>query len=261
MSSVKPQMPIPLDIQFKTQECGQLLTALQKCIDPQFTKSDWMTFAYQTGTDSYVINHARLLRSLDWGDEDYASCVFETLRFFSKSNVGALEALVRHPKLVAALELEIPALLVSFGIHLEQVAPVANKDLTAPEVVARALRDSEELLKSSGPTSAVDRLHTALHGYFKHLCMTAHLTVAENASITSVFKTLRSSHPKFSGLDSDIAKLLNGFSSIVDTLNTARNNSSVAHPNALLLEDAEAHLMVNACRTMFHYVQAKVSVC
>jgi AbiJ N-terminal domain 5/Abortive infection C-terminus len=261
ISAVKPQMPIPLDIHFRQSDCSQLLAALQKCIDPQFNKSDWTTFAYSTGTDSFIVNHNRLLRSLDWGDDDYPSCVFEALRYFSKNNVDALEALIRHPKLVAALELEIPALLTSFGYQSNQVTPVVSLDLSAPEVVARAIRDSEALLKSGGAPSAVDRLHTALHGYFKHLCITGNLPLAENASITSAFKTLRSSHPVFLGLDSDVGKLLNGFGSIVDTLNTVRNNSSVAHPNALLLQEAEAQLMVNACKTLFHYVQAKVPAC
>jgi len=38
------------------------------------------------------------------------------------------------------------------------------------EVVFEALKDAEVLLETRGPKSAVDRAHTALHGYLKKLC-------------------------------------------------------------------------------------------
>ena len=90
------------------------------------------------------------------------------------------------------------------------------------------------------------------------------LTTAEGASITSLFKTLRTSHPALSAAgaqDNEVTKVLNGFASVVDALNTLRNNASLAHPNKALLGEAEAHLMVNACRTLFHYVHSKVGLC
>ena len=38
------------------------------------------------------------------------------------------------------------------------------------EVVLRALQDAENLIQTSGPTSAVDRVHTVLHGYLIAVC-------------------------------------------------------------------------------------------
>jgi len=55
-----------------------------------------------------------------------------------------------------------------------------------------------------------------------------------------------------------MSRLLTGFASAIDVLNTVRNNASVAHPNLELLGEAEAHLMVNVVRTLFHYINAKV---
>jgi hypothetical protein len=44
--------------------------------------------------------------------------------------------------------------------------PVANPSPAfTTDVVERALVDAEQLLSGSGPISAVDRVHTALHGY------------------------------------------------------------------------------------------------
>jgi hypothetical protein len=38
------------------------------------------------------------------------------------------------------------------------------------DVVRRAIADADTLMETSGPTSAVDRVHTALHGYLKAAC-------------------------------------------------------------------------------------------
>lgn len=48
-------------------------------------------------------------------------------------------------------------------------------------------------------------------------------------------------------------------SAILDALNPVRNRASVAHPNATLLAQAEAMLVVNATRTILHYLDAKLS--
>jgi hypothetical protein len=54
------------------------------------------------------------------------------------------------------------------------------------------------------------------------------------------------------------SRVLNSLSNVVDALNTIRNHASVAHPNENLLDEAEAMLMVNVTRTLFHYINAKV---
>ena len=48
--------------------------------------------------------------------------------------------------------------------------PVANPSpVFTTAVVERALVDAEQLLSNSGPISAVDRVHTALHGYLQEI--------------------------------------------------------------------------------------------
>jgi hypothetical protein len=46
----------------------------------------------------------------------------------------------------------------------------ASEPRLSASVVERALRDAQRLLESSGAVSAVDRAHTALHGYMRLLC-------------------------------------------------------------------------------------------
>jgi hypothetical protein len=129
------------------------------------------------------------------------------------------------------------------------------------EVVRRALDDADMLLRTSGPQSAVDRVHTALHGYMLALCATAGIVpAADRPTMNQLFKALRSGHPAFVDLGArgeDITKMLGSIATILDALNPVRNQASVAHPNDVLVGDAEAVLVINIVRTLLSYFDAK----
>jgi hypothetical protein len=131
------------------------------------------------------------------------------------------------------------------------------------EVVERALNDAERLITSSGAVSGIDRLHTALHGYLKKACSEAGITPPDkDPELTRLFRQLRENHPKFKARGAradDIATMHNSLASIVAVLNPIRNRASVAHPNEILLDAAEAHLVVNSVRTLLHYLEAKLT--
>jgi hypothetical protein len=144
----------------------------------------------------------------------------------------------------------------------EGPAAVQNPNLAVTsDVVERALRDAENLIGTSGATSAVDRMHTALHGYLKNICDEAGLLYGAAPTITQFFKIVRTQHPAFSGATSyaeEIRRVANAFASAIDALNTIRNNATPAHPNDALLEAPEAMLMINGVRTLLHYLNAKI---
>jgi hypothetical protein len=144
---------------------------------------------------------------------------------------------------------------------------VAGPGVPAPslritsEVVERALTDAENLVSSSGAASGVDRVHTALHGYLLQACADQNLQAPEDASVTQLFKLLRAKLPYLADLgprSDDISKVLNSMASVLDALNPIRNLASVAHPNRVLLDDAEALLVINVVRTVLHYLDAKL---
>jgi hypothetical protein len=129
------------------------------------------------------------------------------------------------------------------------------------EVVERALLDAQELLRATGATSGVDRIHTALHGYLREVCRSAGLTITEDAALTELFKRLRDSHPAFRDLGprrEEILRVLRSLAAILDSFNPLRNKASVAHPNPALLPEPEAMLVINAARSILHYVDEKV---
>jgi hypothetical protein len=132
--------------------------------------------------------------------------------------------------------------------------------LSASESVRRALYDADNLMRSSGPQSAVDRVHTALHGYLLSLCDDAGIAHGDRPTMNQLFKALRAEHPSLGNLgvrEDDVAKMLGSMASILDALNPVRNNASMAHPNSSLVGEAEAVLVVNTVRTLLTYFDAK----
>ncbi|QWT22090.1 abortive infection family protein [Bacillus sp. NP157] len=236
---------------------GPLILALKRAIAGAFTKSDWVEFGYSTQTSDLISSHPRLLRSLDFGDDDYEACVFGILEYVFDRTPQALPALLTHTKLKAALEATQPDLLERFGVVTSRISapPV---DQRASESVWRALRDVDTLLSTGGPVHVVDRLHTALHGYLRQLCADHRIPLSPDASLTTAFKAYRQAHAGNppSPHAAPVAAVLQSLASAVDAVNAMRNSASIAHPNAQLLTQAEAELVVNTVRTLMHYLKS-----
>jgi hypothetical protein len=137
-------------------------------------------------------------------------------------------------------------------------AVASPKPTFTSAAVERALTDAEILIATSGPTSAVDRAHTAFHGFLLALAADAGISVETDASVTSIFKKLRGVHPGIQVVteDKDMQRIFFAASSIIDTLNAVRNRRTLAHPNEGLLDSAAAMLMINGIRTILHYLDA-----
>ncbi len=140
--------------------------------------------------------------------------------------------------------------------------PVPTPRILSP-AVDRALADAETLLRSRGAASALDRVHTALHGCLRAIGQNARVELAQDASLTEIFKILRTSHPMIvagGARGSEISRVLFALANVVDSLNTLRNRASGAHPNEVALEEPEAMLAINAVRTLWHYLDSKVQI-
>jgi len=158
---------------------------------------------------------------------------------------------------------ELKEQIVHIAQRLEGASPVATPTpQISSELVSRALADAETLIQNNGATSGVDRIHTALHGYFHAVCENENIVFPQDANLTKLFKLMRQHHPKLQNLGpraQDIEQVLRATSAILDALNPVRNRASVAHPNSDLLGQNEAMLVINATRTMLHYFDSKLS--
>jgi hypothetical protein len=94
--------------------------------------------------------------------------------------------------------------------------PEAVPQITS-EVVLRALKDAENLIRTSGPTSAVDRVHTVLHGYLQAVCDGENIAFKRDDSMVALLRKLEAEHPKLADLgprSQDIKMVLNSRASI-----------------------------------------------
>jgi hypothetical protein len=136
--------------------------------------------------------------------------------------------------------------------------PAATRD-----VVLRALQDAETMIREGSPVSAVDRVHTALHGHLHHLCDSRAVPVPERATINQLFNTLRQNVPELQPVGpraGDLVRVLRSSGAILDAMNPLRNNATMAHPTEDLLDDAEAMLAVNVMRSLLAYLDAKLGM-
>ncbi len=157
--------------------------------------------------------------------------------------------------------LSLHSRLLDVASRLEADCEVETPEITeTSEVVFEALKDAEALLKTRGPKSAVDRAHTALHGYLKRLCSDRGAAIPADPSLTALFKIVREKFPEFSATlphGAEARRLFGAMASALDSLNTIRNRGTLAHPNELLLEAPEAMLYVNLSRAVLAYVETR----
>jgi len=129
------------------------------------------------------------------------------------------------------------------------------------EAVDSALADAELLARSRGPASAVDRARTAVHAYLRAAVVRTGVQPAVHASATELLKQLRERDPGLRALvdgGDEAKRIVMALASIVDAAGTLRNSSSSAHPTGSLLQRAEAILVINAAKSMIHYLDAKL---
>ncbi len=238
-----------------------LILGLQKAINAKFSDSDWKELGYRTGADDWIERHPRLIRSLHWNDPDYAGHILDAIEYILELDPANLDAFIENPLISEWIGQHDPSVLAFIG-GAKQPAVVLPPLAVTSDALERALRDAEVLINSAGPSSAVDRVHTALHAFMIAACDAAAITYNPDPSITELFKVLRQHHPALQNVgpqSAQVLQILQGFASIVHVVNELRNRASGAHPNPHVLGPDEAQLVVNGTRTLFAYLNAKVS--
>lgn len=130
----------------------------------------------------------------------------------------------------------------------------------ASETVELAISNARTLIDAEGPASAVDRIHTALHGFLKNVCKRSDIEFQKNDSITRLLKHLKE-HKVLAEQDKSdgpLEAVLHSFGNVLHTLNLIRNDKSLAHANTLL-DGADAQLAINAAVTIMRYLDEKLA--
>ncbi len=237
------------------------IPVLQKAVTATFKKGEWKEFGYETGCLSYIEDHHRLLQSLHWGDDDYEGCVYDALEHIVDGNYENFRILTRKENIkrwIKRNNSEIYNQIYEDSVYVPTFKP---SKLSPKEVVKKALADAESFISAGKPESAVDRVHTALHGYLQAVCEEYSVAYQPDDNITRLYKLIRNNVTAFDNATTqadEIKKIMNSLASCVDALNTLRNHASIAHPNDGLLGSAEATLAINAASTLLYYIDGKL---
>jgi hypothetical protein len=133
--------------------------------------------------------------------------------------------------------------------------PDAPKDVAS--TASRAFLEAAGLVRNGQASSAIDRIHTALHAYFLELCGGAGIEAGADPTTGQLFKLLRDQRAALQPTGprhEDVTRILRSFAMVVDAMSPIRNKASLAHANPLL-EEPEALVVIHAAYTIFRYVQ------
>lgn len=207
--------------------------------------------------------------SLSWAESDMSSQAKKAAEDAPNFIAAVYEALeeLGHGGFNVPSEQHINQILLNNQDHYqiidEQLIQAAG-NVAAPQFseaistsIMRALGDAKALIGTVDSSSAIDRAHTALHGYLVQLCNDNQIDLPNDPTVSKAFKQLRQLHPALqsSGHRSEeITRVLNSFAASIDAFSTLRNKASLAHVNDLL-DVPEATCIVNAMYTVFRYIQ------
>lgn len=210
--------------------------------------------------------------SLDWAESDMSSqaqnaskdapnfiaAIYEA--FEELSDKGTTVPTSQHINQVLSNN-QCPYEIID-GQLVETAGRIATPEISesVSTTVMRALGDAKALVGTVDASSAIDRAHTALHGYLVQLCRDRSIVLPKDPTASKAFKLLREHHPALqaSGHRADeITRVLNSFTASIDAFSTLRNKASLAHVNELL-DVPEATAIVNAMYTIFRYIQDSI---
>lgn len=156
---------------------------------------------------------------------------------------------------------ELKNKLIKEAEKLEQGDYVENPRLnyTATHII-EILEDATSLIENRKASSAIDRVHTAFHGYLRDICSKEKIDFTEKEDLVKLIKKLFAQHQKLkiNHKTHEIQNIVKNLVSIANSLSPVRNQGSRAHPNKKVLDENESILVINAVRTTLIYIDSKI---
>lgn len=129
---------------------------------------------------------------------------------------------------------------------------------TRSEVVHRAIDDAYTFIREGKYESAVDRIHTAIHGYLRSLLQTHCVDFKEEDTISALFNKLFTCYEteiKPEEVASRIKNILRSAGGMINAINEIRNNNTIAHPKTQLIQVREAKLEIRLVNAIVDYIE------
>lgn len=126
------------------------------------------------------------------------------------------------------------------------------------DTVMKAVEDAEVFIRNGRFDSAVDRIHTAFHGYLQHLLTKHHVSFDSEDSLPALYTKLHTFYGNSiqpHDVASRIKKIVRSGIGVVDAVNDLRNNNTLAHPNDPLIQKREAELVIRLINVLIEFIE------
>ena len=147
-----------------TKEQQKELIEIKNQIEQHFTKSDWLDLGYSLGCYNVIEGHARLLRSLSFGDDDYAGNILEVLTEIVKidtKNFNEIKSYLSDKfatplvsDFISTALIETPKRIITFSPQAFQVPTKPQNDKLVTVMLPFKLQHTFDAVKR-----ACDNLH------------------------------------------------------------------------------------------------------
>jgi hypothetical protein len=171
---------------------GKILIALQRrCTTPGFTQGDWMELGNLVDEGLTVTRHPRLLRALDWGDDDYSGAAGEVLNELLGPRLENLAALAAHCRLADWLAEHESALSTDiYGTPGIRLIAADLSDLTDPSAIHEQLARLRSIDATADPALAIGTAKDLLESTVKVLLASLGEPIEKNAKLPKLVERL-----------------------------------------------------------------------
>ena len=124
--------------------------------------------------------------------------------------------------------------------------------------VRQAIADAELFIREKKYESAVDRIHTAFHGYLRQILDRHQIAYKSDDSLPSLYAKLHSYYRTAiqpPDVADKIREIIRSGGSMVTKVNELRNNNTVAHANTQLIQKREAELVIRMLNAIWDYIE------
>lgn len=130
--------------------------------------------------------------------------------------------------------------------------------VTRSETIQKAVGDAEVFIRDGRYDSAVDRVHTAFHGYLRTLLKEHNVAYEEDDGLPALFTKLHGYYKTSiqpSVVADRVRTILRSAGGMINAVNELRNNNTIAHPNGELIQAREARLVIRLVNAIVDYIE------
>lgn len=129
--------------------------------------------------------------------------------------------------------------------------------LKISDVVSQAVEDAESFMSNGEYQRAFDRVHTAFHGYLIEILKRYGITAPREENLSKLYNRIQKlieTEIQSVELAHMVKTTIRSSNGMINSLNEARNNHSLAHPNTNIIGKREAKLIIGITSTVTDYI-------